>query len=161
MPHRITRASKSSKATRIPLELIYVMTLAHFHIRYPMCHCCLQDQMSFVYLEPFRQITFRILDLDLRMNFVLTFYMGLKFISLARWEWAIQVRRGQEVVYLLPLRSDSQTPMLNVLMQCYPSLLPLEIMFNGFIVMLYSLPHDSLKCCIYFILYILWADHTL
>ena len=34
MPHRITRTPESSEATRILLELIYVMTLAHLHVRF-------------------------------------------------------------------------------------------------------------------------------
>ena len=34
MPHRITRMPESSEATRILLELIYVMTLAHLHFRF-------------------------------------------------------------------------------------------------------------------------------
>ena len=37
MPHRITRTPESKEVARILLELIYVMTLAHFHIRFPMC----------------------------------------------------------------------------------------------------------------------------
>ena len=39
MLHRVARVLESRGATKITLELVHVMTLAHLHIRFPTCHC--------------------------------------------------------------------------------------------------------------------------
>ena len=123
-PHRDHQGTGILRDCQGNSSVILAMTLSHLHSRFPTCLVCLWEQMS-IYLGTLELECFQdFLDLESTFDMRFDILLGLEIISLAQWEWAIQVPRGRVVVlFILTIEIHPQSQWLENSLSAFPSIL--------------------------------------